>query len=528
MTRSSSSIVRHEASATRTHDVLIIGAGPGGLASALLLAQAGLRVRVIERMPVVGGRNSAIEKDGFRFGLGPTFFTDPDVLRGIFHSVGRRLDQEVELVKLSPSHRIHFGSSGESLLCSPNVEEMERAIGAFAPDDARNIRAFIAENQKKLTAMRPVTQRPMKGWLDWLPVLKHAALLKPWSCLEDDLKRFFKDDRVRRAFSFQSRYIGMSPFNCPSMFTILSYMEYEPGIYHPMGGCPSLTEAMARIASDMGVEISLGESVEQILFEGRRAVGVRTSHGEHRADSMVVNADFAQAMSRLVPNHLRKDWTDQKLAKKKYSCSTYMMYLGIEGIHDDVAHHTIFLPDDYERNIREMEVEHRPSENPSFYVQNASVTDPTLAPKGHSALSVMFPTTHQHENTDWRVEKDRYRAVVMRELAKVGITDLEKRIRFEKIVTPLDWNQSYQVYRGAVFNLAHNIGQLLSLRPRNHFDELEGVYLVGGGTHPGSGLPVIFESARITSKLLLEHRGMSTGWIEEAAPRALLPQHAHA
>jgi phytoene desaturase len=284
---------------------------------------------------------------------------------------------------------------------------------------------------------------------------------------------------------------------------------------------------MARVAREMGVEISLGESVEQILFEGRRAVGVRTTQGEYRAGQLVINADFANAMTRLVPDHLRKSWTNEKIAKKRYSCSTYMMYLGIEGIYPDVAHHTIYLPDDYERNIREMEVDHVPSENPSFYVQNASVTDPTLAPKGMSTLNVMFPTTHQHANTDWRKEKHRYREVALRELAKVGITGVEPRIRFEKIVTPLDWSEGYQIYRGAVFNLAHNIGQLLSLRPRNHFDELDGVYLVGGGTHPGSGLPVIFESARITSRMLLEHRGMSTGWVDDGTSPALPERGPH-
>jgi len=503
-------------------DVVIIGAGPGGLASAMLLAKAGLRVKVIERLTRVGGRNSNLEADGFKFSLGPTFFNDPAILQGIFAAVGHRLEDHVELVRLDPSHRIHFGTTGKSLMCGPNIEEMEKAIAAIAPDDARNIRPYLEENRRKLEAMRPVTQKPQRGWLDWLPVLKHAALLRPWNSLETDLTRFFKNEHVRRAFSFQSRYIGMSPFNCPSMFTILSYLEYEPGIYHPVGGCPALSEAMADVARKLGVDISLGEDVEAIHFQGRKATGLRTNRGEYRARSFVVNADFAQAMTRLVPNEIRRAWSDAKLAKKRYSCSTFMMYLGIEGRYDDVAHHTIYLPDDYERHLREMEEEHVPSELPSFYVQNASVTDPTLAPPGMSALSVMFPTTNQSSKVDWEKEKVRYRALALRELEKVGITGLESRIRFEKVVTPLDWAQSYQVHRGAVFNLSHNLGQLLSLRPRNHFDELESVYLVGGGTHPGSGLPVIFESARITSRMLLEHHGVATGWLDAHDERPLL------
>lgn len=209
-------------------------------------------------------------------------------------------------------------------------------------------------------------------------------------------------------------------------------------------------------------------------------------------------------MPRLIPNHLRRRWTDQKIARKRYSCSTFMMYLGIEGRFDHLDHHTIYMAKDYTRNLEEIEERHVLSEDPSFYVQNASVTDPTLAPRGMSTLYVLVPVTHQHPNVDWTRERGRFRELILRQLRRVGINDVEKRIRFEKVITPADWEQQHQIYRGATFSLAHNLGQMLHLRPRNRFEDLDGVYLVGGGTHPGSGLPVIFESARITSRLLLE------------------------
>jgi phytoene desaturase len=159
---------------------------------------------------------------------------------------------------------------------------------------------------------------------------------------------------------------------------------------------------------------------------------------------------------------------------------------------------------DYARNLEEIEERHVLSEDPSFYVQNACVTDPTLAPRGMSTLYVLVPVTHQHSNVDWAQERERFRELVLRQLRRVGIEDVQRRIRFERVITPAHWEQQHQIYRGATFNLAHNLGQMLHLRPRNRFEDLEGVYLVGGGTHPGSGLPVIFESARISSRLLLE------------------------
>jgi len=218
------------------------------------------------------------------------------------------------------------------------------------------------------------------------------------------------------------------------------------------------------------------------------------------------DADFARAMEKLVPDGLRRRWTNRKLNQKKYSCSTFMMYLGVEG-RFDLPHHTIHIARDYERNLDEIENRHVLSEDPSFYIQNACVTDPTLAPRGHSTLYVLAPVTHQHARVDWDRERARFRDRLLDKVEAAGCKDIRSRIRYERILTPHDWEHRYQIYRGATFNLAHSLDQMLHLRPRNRFEDLDGVYLVGGGTHPGSGLPVIFESARISTRLLLEDLG---------------------
>jgi phytoene desaturase len=331
------------------------------------------------------------------------------------------------------------------------------------------------------------------------------------------LKRFFEDERVRLAFCFQSKYLGMSPFTCPSLFSILSFLEYEEGVWHPVGGCGALTEAMARLAKRLGVEILTGEPVEQMLFEKNRAVGLRTRSSSYFADAIVLNADFARSMQRLVPNRRRRRWTDQKISKKKFSCSTFMIYLGIEGGFE-LPHHTIYISEDYSKNIEEVETRHVLSEDPSFYVQNASVTDSTLAPKGCSTLYVLVPVPHQNANIDWSSERDRFRKQILRQISKAGFVDAEHRIRFERVITPADWDRQYEIHKGATFNLAHSLDQMLYLRPHNRFEDLDGVYLVGGGTHPGSGLPVIFESARISSRLLLKDLGREVHVFPAAEP----------
>lgn len=490
--------------------VTVIGAGPGGLAAAILLAGAGLRVTVVERLSRVGGRTSALEMGGFRFDVGPTFFLYPEILREIFASVGYDLDKEVELVRLDPQYRLTFGAGGE-LMATPDLDRMEQAVAALSPADAHSLRRFMDDTRRRFELFRPCLQSPFHGWKDLLNgrMLRLLPDLKPWLSLDGELARYFSDPRLRLAFSFQSKYLGMSPFRCPSLFSILSFLEYEHGVFHPIGGCSAVSEAMARVARDLGVDIRLNEPVREILFEGRRATGVRTDAGEIRSDAMVINADFARAMSRLVPDRVRRRWTDRKIGNKKFSCSTFMLYLGIDGRYDQVPHHSIYIAKDYERNLDDIENRHVLSDDPSFYVQNAGVTDPTLAPRGKSTLYVLVPVTHEHPNVDWRAERDRYRELVLSRLPEIGIEGVERRIRVERVVTPADWDQRFEIHRGATFNLAHNLGQMLHFRPRNRFEDLEGVYLVGGGTHPGSGLPVIFEGARISARLLLDDLGVS-------------------
>jgi phytoene desaturase len=476
----------------------------------MLLACAGCEVTVLERQGRVGGRTSTIGRNGFRFDLGPTFFLYPRVLESIFAAAGRDLRDEVPMVRLDPQYHLVFGSGGD-LKATPDLHRMEQAVATISPADATQLRRFLADNRVKMDEFRGILESPFLRWRDLLSpqLLRVLPLLRPWLSLDGELRRYFHDPRIRLAMTFQSKYLGMSPFNCPSLFSILSFLEYEFGVYHPLGGCGAVSQAMASAAEDLGASILLDDEVEEILFEGRRAVGVRSRSGIHQADALVINADFARAMTRLVPNRLRRRWTDARIAKKRFSCSTFMLYLGIKGRYDDLAHHTIYLAKDYLENLADIESHHVLSQDPSFYVQNAGVTDLSMAPAGKSTLYVLLPVSHQHPNIDWTREAPRFRDLALRQLARLGLGDVRSRIVYEQMITPADWDERYEIHLGATFNLAHSLSQMLHLRPRNRFEDLESVYLVGGGTHPGSGLPVIYESARITSRLVGQDLGMA-------------------
>lgn len=491
----------------------MIGAGPGGLAAAMMLAASGARVTVYEKDGVVGGRTRTLSTpEGYSFDLGPTFFLYPRILKEIFARCGAELEQEVDLRRLEPQYRLIFEQGGLTtrIDASADLARMEAEIGRLSPHDANGLRPFMAENRAKLAAFRPVLERAFCTAADMIrpDMIKALPLMKPWSTVDRDLARHFDDPRVRLAFSFQTKYLGMSPFKCPALFTILSFLEYEHGIFHPIGGCGAVSVAMARVAERMGAEFRLNTPIDRIAFSGRRATGVETGSTRHEADAVVVNGDFAHAIPRLIPDRLRRTWPDRKIAKARYSCSTFMLYLGLDRPLPELAHHNVILSERYRENIAQIESGEIP-EVPSLYVQHAGATDPTMAPAGHSALYVLVPVPNLIKRPDWPAQSARFREIALDRLQALGLPDLRPHIRYERIVAPQDWQSDFAVGYGATFNLSHELPQMLLFRPGNRFRDVEGVYLVGGGTHPGSGLPVIYEGARITTGLLAADLGLS-------------------
>lgn len=496
--------------------VAVVGAGPGGLASAMLLARAGLSVTLIEKADAVGGRTRGFTTpDGFRFDYGPTFFLYPRVLEDIFDACGERLSDHVELKRLDPLYKLVFEGAGE-LRASAGLDKLKAEVAKFSPRDAENVERFLQDNRTKLAAFRPVLEQSFCRPTDYVTGAMLAALphLRPQLSVDRELRRYFSDARVRLAFSFQTKYLGMSPFQCPSLFTILSFLEYEHGVFHPVGGCGAVSDAMANVAAKLGVDIRLGEEVQRVVYRDGAPVAVETSAGLVPADAVVINGDFGHAARRLVPERARPRWPDAKIDKARLSCSTFMLYLGLEGDAPALEHHTILLARDHERNIREI-MSGVLSDEPSIYVQNGCRTDPGLASPGQSALYVLAPVPNLRSGLDWSLEAERFRAIVLKRLALIGLTDIEKRIRFERMITPLEWRDEFAINEAATFNLSHDLRQMLYLRPHNRLSK--GLYLVGGGTHPGSGLPVIYEGARITTRLLLEDLGLKAaakglGW----------------
>ncbi|CDG40377.1 MULTISPECIES: phytoene desaturase family protein [Asaia] len=515
---------QHSRHRLHSRNVAVIGAGPGGLASAMLLAHAGANVTIYEKGGRIGGRSSCIELEGFRFDTGPTFFLYPEIIREIFAQCGFKFDEMVELERLHHLYDLRF-EDGPNLSLTTDPQRLEEEIAKISPQDARQVRRFLADNRNKFERFIAPLQRPFNSVFDLFKpdMLKALPVLSPFSSIDKDLSRYFSDPRTRLAFSFQSKYLGMSPYRCPSLFTILSFMEHEFGIYHPKGGTEAVMAAMAQAATTMGVRIELNSAVETIETSKGKTTGIVANGSAVPVDAVVVNGDFARTISALLPGNSRKKWSDENIASKKFSCSTFMMYLGLKGSLPDHAHHTIFLSSDYENNFAEIEAGKQISSKASLYIQNACVTDPGQAPEGCSALYVLMPVGNlRQDGFEWdEANTAQARAIVFQRLRDAGFGDIEERILVEKTITPLQWQEEHDVHRGAVFNMAHSLGQMLHRRPHNRFEDVKGVYLAGGGTHPGSGLPVIFEGARISATLLIEDLAKAPATIIETPPPGL-------
>lgn len=484
--------------------VIIIGAGPGGLSSAMILAHRGYEVVVYEKQAYIGGRTSALKAGDFTFELGPTFIMLPQAFEEVFTLSGRKLSDYITWQRLDTMYRLCF-RDGREFNVSFDKEKLKTEIARLFPGDEKGYDRYLKAQKRKFERMYPCLKVPYEHWYHYLrlKLLRAAPVMDLFSSIYDVMGKFFKHEDMKISMTFQAKYLGMSPWECPGPFTILSYMEHAFGIYHPIGGVHKIPEAMAAVAREDGADIRLGNGVEKIIVEDGRAVGVKLADGsEDRGDFVIMNADVAMGMSKLIPEAYRGRWNDERLEKQEYSCSTFMMYLGLDKQYD-IPHHNIFFAQDYKDNIAEIAEKKILPQDPSFYIQNASATDPTLAPAGKSTIYVLVPVPNLSAGIDWTVEKAKYRDHILKQIAeRTEMKDIADHIEVERVVTPLDWQDKIDVFKGAVFNIAHTLGQMLYLRPHNEFESLPGLYLVGGGTHPGSGLPTILESGRIAADLI--------------------------
>ncbi|MBC8162512.1 MAG: phytoene desaturase, partial [Roseiflexaceae bacterium] len=439
---------------------------------------------------------------------GPSILQVPRVYEDLFAECGLKFSDYVTLKQVLPNTRIKFWD-GTHLDLTADLADFKRQLGELRADLPAAFDRWYADHiAKNVAGYGPYLGTPVRPVLGYLNAREIAAALpfRPWETLYQHYWRYFRDERVAYALGYQAKYLGMHPREASSIFSLVTWLEFADGIWHPEGGFRALARGLGRAAENLGVRIHLNSPVKQVLIEGGQARGVLLESGEQvRADAVVVNADFGYGMRALLPPEARGSFGEARLKRLKFSCSTFTMYLGINRRYEHLPHHQLYLSSNIRRTEKPYIDDSALDETaPSFYVCNPSIIDPGNAPDGHSTLFVLVPVPNTAHAIDWQAKKQVYRDLILSRLPTLGYDDIEQHIVSETIYTADTWRDEYNVHLGAVFNLVHGWTQLGPLRPSIRSDGAKNLYWIGGAVHPGSGLLTILEAARSAAHFIGE------------------------
>lgn len=476
---------------------VVIGAGVGGLTAAMKLAHRGWQVDVYEKQGEPGGRCGRVEAQGFRWDLGPTILLMPFVFEQAFASVGKRLADYLTLVRCDPNYRVTFRDD-TTLTLSTELTSMREELERLEPGSFERYLRFLARGRERHdTSMERFVGRHFDSLGDFLTLenLPHLFRVGAHQTLFSHVSKVFDDERLRQAMSFQTMYLGVSPYEAPAVFSLLPYTELAHGIWYPLGGMGAIPRALEKVGAELGVSFHYQQSVKRVVLEGGVARGVELADGRvERADVVVCNADYPWAQKHLVDPTVS---AHPELERRRYTSSGYMLYLGLKRRYDELLHHNIFFGRDFAGSFTDIFERLEVPEDPSFYVNAPAHVDPSMAPPGKDALYVLVPVPHQAPHLDWKVEGPKVRAKVFARLKERGLTHLEDDVEVERVVTPDDWARELNLERGSNFGLAQNVFQIGPFRPKVWDDRIGNLFYCGASVQPGTGVPTVMISAEL-------------------------------
>ncbi len=485
--------------------IIVIGSGFGGLAAAIRLAAQGHRVEIFEKLDKPGGRAYVYEIDGFKFDGGPTVITAPFLFDELFALAGKQREDYVTFVSCDPFYRIfdhrqrHFDYNGDEAFI---LDQIER----WNPADKEGYRKFMATTQAIFEkGFVELADKPFLSLVDMLKVVPDLVKLQSYLSVYRYAARFVEDEFLRRAFSFHPLLVGGNPFDAPSIYAMIHYLEREWGIHYAMGGTGALVAALVRLFEELGGQIHYNAPVEEILVERGRVTGIRLAGGRiEQADDIVSNADVAFTYRHLIPEQYRRKYSNRKIERMKYSMSLFVIYFGTRRRYREhgLAHHNIILGERYKELLNDIFKRKVLAPDFSLYLHMPTLTDPSLAPEGGEAFYVLSPVPHLEADIDWTTAARPYRDTIIRFLEENYLPDLEANIVAEHYIDPLHFQNTLSSYLGAAFSVQPTLTQSAWFRPHNRSEDFDNLYFVGAGTHPGAGLPGVLSSAKIAETLI--------------------------
>lgn len=475
-------------------EVIVIGGGLGGLATAIRLRRGGWPVRLFEKNAQLGGRCNLYRQDGFTFDTGPTLLLMRDALDELFRSAGRDTTEYLDLVRLHPNYCLHFGD-GSTLELSTRLDQVVEQVESIEPGAGSGFRRYLDDAGQKYHISRArFVERNFCHWYEFFTPanLRYLLASNALRSLDRHAARYVRDPRLRLALTFQTMYLGLAPHQAPAVYALLPYTEMAEGIWYPQGGMYRVVQALTRLALELGVEIETGAEVISVRRMGRRIEEVVLRDGRvHPAQVVVCNADLSYASQALFGIRRRRPLHP--------GSSAFLLYLGLDRAYSGLRHHNVYLAADPAENFAAIFQRGKVPDDPSLYVCAPTRTDPSLAPAGCDALYVLVPVPCLNDSIDWSTAGPQLRAQVIERLERSGLDDLGRHIVVEREYRPGDFVSDYNIARGSAFGLSHALHQVGYLRPSNRAPGYDNLYFVGASTIPGGGVPMVLIGSRLTA-----------------------------
>jgi len=482
---------------------VIIGGGFGGMASALRLRSKGYEVVLLDKQDKLGGRGYVYKRNGFTYDAGPTVITAPFLLEELFVLFGRKMEEYLRLVPVEPWYLIRF-ADGSSFRYGASLEDTLHEIEKFRPEDVAGYKKLLSKCREIFdVGFVKLGDKPFLSAASMVKVAPEMLRLESYLTVYQLVSRYIKDERLRRVFTFHPLLVGGNPFTTTSIYALIHYLEREHGVWYAMGGTGSIVQALAKLMDEVGIKVKLSCTVSSIITESGKAVAVETADGcRINADLVVANADPPYVYKYMLKSSDLKKWTNERVERMQYSMGLFVLYFGTDKQYPDLAHHTILLGERYKELLADIFDRKHLSEDFSLYLHAPTRTDPSMAPPGHESFYVLAPVPNLQGKINWETQGPELADRILRFLEGSVLPNLKEHIVDQFFVTPEHFRDNLLTHYGTGFSVQPTLLQSAYFRFHNKSEDIENLYFVGAGTHPGAGMPGVLTSAKLLDRII--------------------------